>query len=141
MAMLIISNLSLAESLTLKEKLSKGTFRVSSEVKGCDVDSKIFCPGLKPGSKKTIMCLMAYEDKVSQNCRDGLAESAISVQRGLKAIDDIVKSCEQDTDKFCPDVNPGKGQIVKCLKKHEANVNKICITTLKETGIWNMDSK
>ena len=85
------------------------------------------------------MCLMAYEDKVSPNCRQGLAEAAISVKKGLKAIDDIVNSCEQDADKLCPDVNSGKGQIVKCLKKHEAKVSQTCITTLKETGIWDLN--
>ncbi|MCP3850667.1 MAG: hypothetical protein GY694_10595 [Gammaproteobacteria bacterium] len=140
LSIMVISDLSFAEQ-TLKEKLSKGTFNVSSEVKGCDVDSKIFCPGLKHGSKKMIMCLMAYEDKISQNCRDGLGEAAKSVKRGLKAIDDIVKSCEQDADKFCLEVNPGKGQIVKCLKKHEANVTQNCINTLKKTGVWDMGSK
>lgn len=139
--MLVISNLSFAENQNLQEKLSKGKFTVSSEVKGCDVDSNIFCPGLKPGSKKTIMCLMAYEAKVSPNCRIGLAEAAISVKLGLEAIDYSVKSCEKDADKFCLNVNPGKGQIIKCLKKHEVNVSQACITALKETGIWNMGAK
>lgn len=141
LTMLIVSNPAFAEGKKLKEKLSKGTFTVSSEVKGCDVDTKIFCPGLKPGSEKNMMCLMAFEEKISPNCRLGLVEAALSVKMGVKAIDYSVKSCEQDADKLCLDVNPGKGQIVQCLKKHKDKVSQACITALKETGIWDMGAK
>ena len=141
LAIFVISNPALAEGKKLQEKLSKGTFNITSEVKGCDIDAKVFCPGLDPGSKKTILCMMAYEDKLSENCRVGLVEAALSVQIGIEAIDYSVKSCEQDADKYCLDVNPGKGQIIKCLKEHEAKVSQSCINALKKTGFWNLGAK
>lgn len=141
LSMLIISNPALAEGKKLKEKLSKGTFGVTAEVKGCDVDMNVFCPGLDPESNKVIMCMMAYEDKLSKNCRVGLAEAAMSVKMGLTAIEYSVKSCEQDADKYCLNVNPGKGKIIQCLKKNKAKVSQSCVAALKKTGLWNMGAK
>ena len=141
LAMLVISNPALAEGKKLKEKLSQGSITVSAEVKGCDEDAKKFCPGLEPGSQKAFMCMMAYEDKLSEACKLGFAEAAMSVKMGLAAIDYSVKSCEKDADKFCLDVQPGEGKIVKCLRKHEAKVSQSCVTALKETGLWEMGGK
>jgi len=34
--------------------------------------------------------------------------------------------CKADREKFCKDVQPGEGRIVKCLKEHEAELTAEC---------------
>jgi hypothetical protein len=34
--------------------------------------------------------------------------------------------CKADIEKFCKDVNPGKGRIIRCMKAHENEVSQAC---------------
>ena len=136
-----ISNPSLAEGEKLKDKLSKGTMHISADIKGCDADAKQYCPGLDPNSQKAFMCMMAYEDKLSESCRRGILEAAMAIKMGAAAIDYSVQACEADADKYCLDVQPGEGRLVRCIKKNESKVSKACVTALKETGLWNIGNQ
>ncbi|MEH6469022.1 MAG: cysteine rich repeat-containing protein [Porticoccus sp.] len=125
------------EGQGLMEKLSKGAVTITADLKGCDEDSAKYCPGLDPKSKKAFMCMMAYEESLSDSCKLGIVEAAMAIKQGVAAIEYSVMSCEADADKFCLDVQPGEGAIVNCLKANEAEVSPACTTALKETGIWN----
>ena len=85
--------------------------------------------------------MMAYEEKLSQACKIGIAEAAVALKMGAAAIDYSIQACEADADKFCLDVAPGEGRLISCIKKNEAKVSKDCITTLKETGLWEAAPK
>ncbi len=84
------------------------------------------------------MCLMAYEDKISKECKLGISEAAMALKNGMMAIDYSIKTCEADEDKLCLKVQPGEGRIISCLKNQESKLNKKCTKALKETGMWNM---
>lgn len=139
LATFFMSNMALAEGQKLKQKLSQGVITISVEVHGCDDDRNKYCPGLEKGSQKAFMCMMAYEDKISSKCKQGVAEAAMAMRMGAAAINYSISACETDADKFCLDVEPGEGRLLACLKKNKAQVSKQCITALKETGFW--DSK
>jgi len=141
LATVFVSSPVMAEGKKLADKLAGGTITLSAEVKTCDADTKKFCPGIPVNSQKSFMCLMAYEDKISKECKLGIAEAAMALKNGMMAIDYSIKSCEADADKHCLDVQPGNGRIVSCLKKNESKLNKKCISALKETGFWNMGKK
>jgi Cysteine rich repeat len=125
------------EGQRLMEKLSEGTITVTADIKGCDEDSAKYCPGLDPKSKKAFMCMMAYEESLSDACKLGIVEAAMALKQGVAAIEYSVMSCETDADKFCLNVQPGDGAIVNCLKEHVAGVSAACTTALKETGMWD----
>ncbi len=136
---LLFTSLSYAgEGKPLREKLSKGQMVVSVSISGCDEDAKKYCDGLDKNSNKVMLCLTAYEDKLSATCKRNILEATMAMKMGAAAIQHSARACEADHDKFCQDVEPGQGRIVSCIKKHEAEVSKECITALKETGMWNM---
>ena len=87
------------------------------------------------------MCLAAYEDSLSDNCKLGIAEAAMTLEKGMMATDYSIRACQLDTDTYCLDVEPGEGRIVACLKKNEDLLTSQCATALKETGLWNLDAE
>ncbi len=141
LAAMVVSGTAMAEGEKLADKLSNSVIIVDIDVRGCDADAAILCPGLPLNSRKSFMCLMAYEDNLSLSCELGIAEAAMTLEQGLMAIDYSIKACEADADKFCLDVEAGGGRIVKCLKQNEANLANQCVTALKETGLWNIDAQ
>lgn len=136
-----ISSTAIAEGEKLADKLSGAAIAVNIEVPGCNADAAKLCPGLPLNSKKSFMCLMAYEDNLSTDCKVGIVEAAISLELGMMAIDYSIKSCEADADKHCLKVQPGEGRIISCLKKNEATLSSQCVTALKETGLWDLGAK
>lgn len=140
---MLISNVAMAEGKKLADKLADTAIEVNIqvEVPGCNADAAILCPGLPLNSKKSFMCLMAYEDNLSVACQLGIVETAIALEMGMMAIDYSIKACEADADKYCLDVEAGEGRIVNCLRKNEAKLNKQCTAALKETGLWDLGTK
>jgi len=138
---MVISGAAMAEGEKLADKLSNSVIIVDIDVRGCEADAAILCPGLPLNSRNSFMCLMAYEDNLSLSCELGIAEAAMTLEQGLMAIDYSIKACEADADKFCLDVEPGEGRIVSCLKQNEAKLENQCVTALKETGLWNIDAQ
>ena len=141
LATIFISSTAIAEGEKLADKLSNTTLIVNIEVRGCEADAALLCPGLPLNSRKSFMCLMAYEDNLSTACKIGIVEAAIALEVGMMAIDYSIQSCEADADKYCLDVEPGEGRIVSCLKKNEAKLDTQCAAALKETGLWDLGAK
>lgn len=125
----------------LADKLSNSTLIVNIELSGCEADESLLCPGLQHNSRKSFMCLMAYEAHLSNSCALGIVEAAMTLEAGMMAIDHSIKACEADADKFCLEVEAGNGRIVQCLVKNEANLAEQCVTALKETGMWEIGAQ
>ena len=138
LSVLLISLTSHAEESgkPLAEKLKEGKITINSSVKGCDEDIKEHCDGLGNNAQKIFMCLAAYEDQLSLECKTGILEAAMSVRMGAAAIEYSIFACEADADKHCLDVEPGEGRLINCIKANESNVSQECVTALKETGLW-----
>jgi hypothetical protein len=122
----------------LAEKLQEGHVIIKSSVSGCDEDIKQHCDGLGNNAEKVFMCLAAYEEHLSPECKLGILEAAVSVRLGAAALNYSIIACEADADKHCLDVQPGEGRMVSCIKANEMQVSKECITALKETGLWEL---
>ena len=141
LATMFISGAAMAGGEKLADKLSNTTLIVDIEVRGCEADAALLCPGLPLNSRKSFMCLMAYEDNLSRVCALGIVEAAMTLEAGLMAIDYSIKACEADADKFCLDVVVGEGRIVSCLVQNESRLSSQCTTALKDTGLWNLGVK
>lgn len=140
MLALLFSSFTYAEQVgqPLAEKLQEGDIVITSSVKGCDEDIKQHCDGLGDNTDRVFMCLAAYEEHLSAECKQGILEAALSIKMGAAALDYSISACEADADKHCLDVQPGEGRLVSCIKANEAKVSKECIAALKETGLWEL---
>jgi hypothetical protein len=141
LAAMLVTGATTATAAKLAEKLSNSTIIINIDVKGCKADADKLCPGLANNSRKVFMCLAAYEENLSQSCKLGIAEAAMTLEQGMMAIDYSIRACQTDADAYCLDVEPGEGRIVGCLKKNETLLAQQCVTALKDTGLWDIGAE
>jgi golgi apparatus protein 1 len=92
----------------------------------CKADVKRLCGDIQPGQGRIQECLKAHKDEVSQECKDSIAKKAEAIQSKLEQVE---KACSGDAQKFCKEVEPGQGRIMKCLMQHKAEVSQECRDT------------
>ncbi len=85
----------------------------------CAGDVATLCKDEKPGGGRIVACLKAHEASVSAACKEHLAEV-----KG--AMNGAQRACQDDVERFCPEVKPGKGRIFDCLHQHQANLSGEC---------------
>jgi len=85
----------------------------------CADDIAKYCKDVKPGGGRLARCLKENEKQLSPACRSSIEESKKKAREAHQA-------CEADARKFCKDVKPGEGRIVKCLKEHEKDLSPDC---------------
>ena len=57
---------------------------------------------------------------------------AAAMQLGTAEAANMRTACKADYKRFCSDVSPGGGRIVKCLKENEASISQACKSALAE---------
>lgn len=91
----------------------------------CADDAAKYCRDVKPGGGRLAKCLKENEKQLSPACKASIEESKKKVQEAHQA-------CSDDVQKYCKDVKPGQGRIVKCLKEHEKDLSPECKAKLTE---------
>lgn len=99
---------------------------VAAQQRPCREDLQKICPDVKPGGPEARKCLKDNVDKLSEGCRQRIT-AARGQRQGYPA---RFKGCEGDLDKFCKDVMPGGGRLIKCLREHESDLTAECKTRL-----------
>lgn len=85
----------------------------------CKSDVEKFCAGMEPGNGAIAKCLKEHHNELSAECKAKGEEMKEHMHQ-------MKDACEADVAKFCGDVKKGKGRIIKCLKKHEAELSAEC---------------
>jgi hypothetical protein len=80
-----------------------------SAEKPCKEDREKLCKDVKPGQGRIIKCLKENEDKLSPVCKSHFEKKTAEAKENHG-------KCKEDRKKFCKDVKPGEGRIIKCLK-------------------------
>jgi len=108
---------------------------VEGVVKGCEKELTTYCKDVIPGEGRGLACLYAYSDKLSAKCEYALYDAAAQLERAINALSYTVNECRADLAKFCADIKPGEGRLLKCIEKNDANVTARCKQALKDTGL------
>ncbi len=85
----------------------------------CRQDVQKFCPDTKPGGGALRDCLKQHAAELSPACQEHLKQAKAKVKAWRQA-------CEDDVQKFCASVQPGGGNILKCLHQHHDELSKSC---------------
>jgi hypothetical protein len=104
---------------------------VSGIAEACRSDAQTLCKGVEPGGGRIAKCLKENDAKLSPACKEKLAEGKTKGDMLKKKIGDAMQNCKADAEKFCKDVKPGGGRIMKCLKEHEAELSEGCKNSRK----------
>ena len=99
-----------------------GAFGVPALAEGpgpCAADIQKFCADVQPGGGAIVQCLKKHEADLSEACK----QRGKDLKQKLQAFE---VACQQDSDKYCKDVQPGQGRKIKCLKDNEANLSSDC---------------
>jgi hypothetical protein len=107
--------------------LYSGLYAYAEEPLLCADDIEKFCKGIKPGGGRLLNCLKAHETELSAPCCEKMSE----LQGIIKECDE---ACSGDIAKYCKDVQPGGGRIMKCLKEHEKELSPSCSAKLEMIG-------
>ncbi|HSQ77370.1 MAG TPA: cysteine rich repeat-containing protein [Nitrospirota bacterium] len=85
----------------------------------CADDAAKFCKDVQPGGGGIMRCLKEHENDLSPACKERVA--------GMEQwFQEVREACQDDAQKFCRDINPGSGRIVRCLKEHENELSPEC---------------
>jgi len=85
----------------------------------CEDDISKLCKDVKPGGGGIARCLQEHESNLSPACKERVAKMTEGRHRDREA-------CKEDVQKFCKDVQPGDGGILRCLKEHEQELSPEC---------------
>jgi hypothetical protein len=91
----------------------------------CADDVAKYCKDVKPGDGRIARCLKENEKQLSPACKS-------SIEDTKKRVKEAHQACEADAQKFCKDVKPGQGRIVKCLREHEKELSAACKAKMAE---------
>ena len=75
--------------------------------------------GVRPGEGRILKCLQEHDRDLSAGCRD-------KFQSVLKRLEEAKQACAPDIARFCADVVPGGGRLLRCLEPHAEELTPAC---------------
>jgi hypothetical protein len=115
--------------------VNAGQGLVETVANGCKMEIEKYCSQVTPGQGRILACLYAHEDKLSAKCEYALYDAAAQLERAVAALSYVANECNEDLDKYCESIEPGKGRLLECLDKHEKQVSKRCKEAIKDVGL------
>lgn len=113
-------------SLVLFSVSAGGRTYAAEEELPCAEEIAKYCKDVKPGGGRIIDCLNEHQKDLSVSCEKKLEESKKRLMKAQQA-------CTGDMEKFCKDVQPGGGRILKCLREHTQELSPACRQEIEKT--------
>jgi hypothetical protein len=92
----------------------------------CENDAKEFCSKVTPGKGRLLMCALAHEDKISDDCGQAIFDAVVALGDTISFLQLAADDCEDDIEKTCADVEPGEGRIAQCLIDNKSSISASC---------------
>lgn len=90
----------------------------------CLEDAKKLCPNANGNKKEIMKCLKEHQSELSPECQERAGKAKERVK-------ELKENCADDVKKFCADIKPGNGAVLRCLKSHEDKISEKCKGTLR----------
>jgi hypothetical protein len=113
-------------SLVLLSVSGGGRTYAAEEELPCADEIAKYCKEVKPGGGRILDCLNEHQKDLSVSCKKKLEESK-------KRMMEAQQACTGDMEKFCRDVQPGGGRILKCLREHTKELSSACSQEIEKT--------
>jgi hypothetical protein len=98
----------------------------------CADDLKTYCANVTAGEARTVFCMLAYEDKISDQCVDAVFDIADQIDAKMSKLVRTADACEGEVDQNCKDAKAGKGRLMQCIRDQQDKFSGACKTALKE---------
>lgn len=89
----------------------------------CIAEAKKFCPNMQWG-KGLGKCLMGHITELSEDCANKMTAAK-------EAAMEFQVACGNDVRQYCPNIKPGRGHIIQCLKANEFHLRPECKTEIQ----------
>ncbi len=93
----------------------------------CAEEIAKYCKEVKPGGGRILSCLNEHQTELSASCKGKIEESK-------KKLAEAQQACSGDMEKYCKDVKPGEGRIIRCLREHMQELSAACKRMAERPG-------
>lgn len=126
-----LPTVSASAQTTVSQKVAARLAAAAEKIKaGCAEDLSKYCGTVTPGQGRTLFCMMAHEDKLSEKCELVLYSASRKMERSLTYLSDAADACWNDIEKHCANISAGGGRIGQCLIDNSNSVTKACRTAI-----------
>jgi len=99
---------------------------------GCKKELVSYCSTVTPGRGRLAACLLAHNDKLSEQCGVAFEVGLVQLSMILSTLSYVVEQCSDDLDKHCDGVVIGGGRIQRCLSKNRDKLEQKCQTAFSQ---------
>lgn len=94
--------------------------------KGCAAEINNHCAEVKPGDGALASCLSAYRHKLSKLCQQALRSAGDRMAKSLALLKQAVVNCKTDIPPRCPNLQPGRTNVLACITKLNRSLTPNC---------------
>ena len=123
----IAVTLMLTVLITISFTLFEGVKAFAQGTGACAGDVQTFCSTVQPGQGRVVQCLKQNKELLSPGCKERILEVATQLV-------EVNQACEDDILWLCPGIQPGGGQIAKCLQANKTQLSPECTAAIAEVG-------
>jgi OOP family OmpA-OmpF porin len=102
---------------------------------GCSKEIAAFCANVPLGDNRVLNCLNAHRDQMSAGCIQAIAKAEATVEEALGNANFFGAQCGPDLERRCPNIEPGEGRLVVCLKDKITRVTKRCVDAMLQLSL------
>ncbi len=92
----------------------------------CAKDLETYCAAVTPGNGRTLACIYAHEDKVSDECDAATENAASLLDWFFETMRYVYDRCADDVQKHCAGTEFGGGRIFSCLNEKSSELTDAC---------------
>jgi Cysteine rich repeat len=106
--------------------LAPGAAISQNVFEACSGELNNLCSEVTPGDGRTLACLYANEDKLSEACDAATAETLDLLDGFFELVRYTKQECRADIAKLCSAVEIGEGRIYACLQSNATQLSDQC---------------